>query len=482
MIKRFAKLSPFAIAVALIATGCNGAGPAEGTVPCDLENPCAAGLICSGSVTGESFCVIPVVIRGEVFDIADETPVEGALVQAVDINGAAIGTSGESDELGGYELLVPRLQDMDEELVDGVYTLRVQAAAFQEFPTPIRPALPIDVNEAAIEEDVAKGEGGETRLVVDNSLTLLALIMLPGDPSQLGSIRGDIIAEARSGVLVVAEGGMGTFTGFSDRLGDYTIFNVPAGDYDVNGFAAGVQLIPEMATVEPALATVNVDLFESFNPPNSVSGSVQIVNAPGGLTTSVVLALESTFNETAGRGAVPPGLRVGDVAGAFMIEGIPDGRYAVLAAFENDLLVRDPDENISGTDTVFIELPDPDQGVALVLSEGFKVTEALAVIGPGADGPEQVFSTEPVFEWEDDSSEDGYEIKVFDSFGVQVWTIEVGSVSGSATVSVTYAGPPLESGMFYQFRVQSFRDRPQGRSAISATEDLTGVFYYLGTG
>jgi hypothetical protein len=212
---------------------------------------------------------------------------------------------------------------------------------------------------------------------------------------------------------------------------------------------------------------------------NTVSGNVQIVNAPGDAVTSVVLCVESTFDDLTGLGKVPPGLRVGSVSGTFSIGEVPDGRYVVLAAFENDDLVRDPDQTIGGTEIVRIELPDPALGNDVDLPEGFKVTEALSVVGPGADGPEQVTNLTPTLEWEDDSSEDGYEITVYDAFGTLVWEDEIGPTTGSATVSHTYAGPAIEGGMFYQFRVTSFRERSGERTAISATEDLKGVFFYL---
>ena len=106
---------------------------------------------------------------------------------------------------------------------------------------------------------------------------------------------------------------------------------------------------------------------------------------------------------------------------------------------------------------------------------------ALGVMTPGADGPEEVLTPTPTFEWEDDSSEDGYEIRVFDAFGNEIWSDEIGPVSGSTTVTDTYAGPALETGLFYQFRAMSFRDKTGGRTAISSTEDLTGVFQFVGT-
>ena len=196
----------------------------------------------------------------------------------------------------------------------------------------------------------------------------------------------------------------------------------------------------------------------------TVSGTVQIVNAPGGSKTSVILVVEGTFDENLARGEAPPGLRAPeaglppDVAGAYTITGVPEGRYVVLAAFENDGLVRDPDISIGGTSILHIQVT---AGQTTTV-DGFKVTEALAVLGPGADGPEQVT---------DDSSEDEYQISVFDAFGNEVWTATEPRHTGD-NPAVPYGGP-LETGMYYQFRVTSMKNG----TPISRTEDLLGVFY-----
>ena len=467
----FSSKTSYFLVLTLLA-GCGG-GPGGGDGTCDLAAPeCTEGLVCSAVLDGEPRCVAPVTIRGQVLDIATDSPIEGALVQAVDVNGAAVGTSAATDVDGAFTLTVPVVRDADDAPADGSFTLRVQAAAYQEFPTAIRPALPLDATTAV---------SAEEEWVIENPLTTVKLIALPGDTSNLGSISGTVLGAQNAGILVVAEGADSAFTGFSNSEGLYTIFNVSAGTYTVQGYAAGLQLTAAPATLQAGEAIDGIDLVESDRPLSTVSGNVQIVNAPGGSRTSIVLALESTFAEAAGRGTVPPGLRVGDVEGAFSIADVPDGHYVVLAAFENDGLVRDPDQTIGGTEIVRIETPDPALGNMVTLPEGFKVTGALAVIGPGANGPEEVTTSTPTFEWADDSSEEGYEIHVFDAFGNEVWNNEIGPVSGSATVTHAYGGPPLESGMFYQFRVTSFRERDTERTAISMTEDLKGVFYFLDT-
>src|SRR5690606_20849628 len=207
-----------------------------------------------------------------------------------------------------------------------------------------------------------------------------------------------------------------------------------------------------------------------------VSGSVNIVDAPGGSATSVVLVPVSVFNEALERGPVPFGMRAPappeapTVTSGFSIPGIPPGRYKVLAAFENDDLVRDPDMGIAGTTIQEITVADD----AVSVSESFKVTEALEVVSPGAESPEIVTSA-PVLEWADDASEDRYEVVVYDAYGQLVWEDRaVPRVTGSSTVKVQYGGP-LQPGMVYQFRATSFRDMGGG-SAISRTEDLRGVF------
>ncbi len=452
--------------------GCGGfSGPSDNT--CDPNGQsCADGQVCEAFIGGESQCATPVVLRGAVIELVSGAPIEGALVQAVDANGTAVGTTGLSASDGTFSLSVPAVRDAEGNPVDGVYTLRVQAAYYQEFPTAIRPALPLDVASAELQD-----EGW----LIESALTTIGLIRIPGDTSDLGSISGTVQADGNAGALIVASDGEEAFTSFSDSQGDYVIFNVSPGTYTVQGYAAGMQLEPAYATLEAGEDVSDVHLMQSNRPLNTISGNVQIVNAPGDAITSVVLSVESTFDEFTGRGKVPPGLRVWPVSGAFSINDIPDGRYVVLAAFENDDLVRDPDQTIGGTAVVRVELPDPTLGNEVNLPEGFKVTEALSVIRPGADRPESLANSTPTLEWEDDSSEDGYELRVFDAFGNLIWEDELGPTSGSATVAHAYAGSSLQMGMFYQFRVVSFRERSGVRTAISATEDLKGVFLYLPT-
>ena len=241
-------------------------------------------------------------------------------------------------------------------------------------------------------------------------------------------------------------------------------------DLEVRGFAAGLSLEAAAVSVEAGKETKDVDLAASDAALGAVNGDVSFVNASA-QSTSVVLVVESTFNEVLARGEVPRGLRAAPVTGKYSFADVPAGDYVVLAAFENDELVRDPDQSIGGTAIQRISV----QGATIDVP-GFKITGALAVVAPGKDGPETV-GADVSFEWDDDSSEDGYEVTVLDTFGNEVWKdTEVPRVTGSATVTLAYGGPGLSPG-YYQFRAVSWReDKQSGRTYISATEDLKGVF------
>ncbi|HWO14652.1 MAG TPA: fibronectin type III domain-containing protein, partial [Polyangiaceae bacterium] len=161
---------------------------------------------------------------------------------------------------------------------------------------------------------------------------------------------------------------------------------------------------------------------------------------------------------------------------AFEIAQVPRGEYVVLAAFENDLLVRDPDTSIGGTQLQHVAV---DSGASMAMDQSFKITEHLAIVGPGSETPERVAG--PVtFSWADDSSEDRYELELYTALGDLVWEQRaVPSVSGSDTVELSYAGPALTPGMVYQFRVTSMKDGRDGATALSKSEDLRGVFEWF---
>jgi len=330
----------------------------------------------------------------------------------------------------------------------------------QGFPLAPRVALPLDLDDAA-----AVGGSTDGGYTLASAVTDIGLIALENSAG-LGTIRGTIDAELPGGTLVVAGGS----TGIADASGDFTIFNVAAGKQSVSGYKQGYNLSTDEADVQVGATASGVVLEQTSESTAVVSGTVQIVNGGGASETSVILVLEDTFEEKTARGEAPAGLRAYPVTGAFSIEGVPDGRYVVLAAFENDGLVRDPDTSIGGTELQRVTVA----GQSVAIASGFKVTGALAVLLPGASGGDSVSGT-PTFQWEDDSSEDLYRVEVFDAFGTVVWeTMGNFDQGGSKPAEVAYGGPALEGGMIYQFRATSLK----GGVPIASTEDLRGVFLY----
>jgi hypothetical protein len=440
---------------------------------------CSASQVCETVENGGTpACFDPVVLAGKVFDLSTQAAVAGARVVALDPNRAPVTSVATSGTDGGFALPLPRQRKADGTPTGGPVTLRADAKGYQSFPAGLRVALPVDTSAAT------HASGAWT---VQSSLTDVGLIALAAGAGT-GSIRGSVAVPAdHGGVLVVAETGSparGT-TAIADRDGAFAIFNLAPGSYAVTAYARGQNYTPAQVTVQAGQDT-STSLSIAGAAAASVGGSVQIVNGGQGTATSVILVVESTFDPVLIRGDAPPGLRAPDagvapnVTGAFSISGVPDGRYVALAAFENDLLVRDPDTCISGTQIVHVAvLGGSLQGSA----PGFKVTGALDVITPGASGPEQVTSA-PSFSWKDDSGEASYDVVVFDALGNVVWQVNIPGVSGrdpsvtygqtSGVNSTTVAAQPLRSGMYYQFRATS---KNGSGCPLSQTEDLKGVFY-----
>jgi len=456
------RLSHLAIPVLLI--GCGG----DGDKRCDpaAQSGCDDGERCEEVSGGEPVCLAPVELRGRVIDLGDARGVAGARVVAVDVNGAAASSVAISDSDGSYVLPVPALRNADHTPSAFAVSLRADAAGYLSFPGTVRQALPVDIATAT-----ADGDG----FVIQSALTDIGLFAKANAPA--GSIRGKVaVPDDHAGVLVVGEtGGMG-FAAIAGRDGDYQIFNVPAGHYKVTAYAVGH--VYTAAEVDVAATAVVRDLSLDAAAPGSLTGQVSIVDGGGASTTSVVAFVESTFDPVTGRGIAPPGLRSPrtgppSVTGSFAIDGVPPGRYVVVAAFENDGLVRDPDHCIAGTADVHVEVA---AGQPAAAPSVFKLTGALAMSSPGALMADAVTGA-PTFRWADDSSEDHYLVEVFDAFGQRTWMSTIPGVSGSDP-SLVYAGPPLQAGMYYQWRVTSLKANTHGGAEceLSRSEDLRGVF------
>lgn len=461
--------------------GGSGGSVEPGFAECSLsseggsgESACETGSFCTTTTDNGTACVSEeslIAMQGNVYDINTLAAIEGATVVLLDINGAPLSDVATTAADGTYELTIIPPVDRDVDtgeitlIEDPAGYLNVSAQAYEDFPSGLRESLPIDLSNP---------EATESGQLISNSLTEVALIPLDV-VTGTGSIVGTVeLPENVVGALVVAELGDSAFTGIADRDGGYQIFNLPPGTYTVTPYVQGVTY--DSATVDLADGATNtLDFSFTEGELATVSGALNFVNTPGEIReTSVLLIVESTFDEVTKRGKLPPGLRVevgtpDTDSAAYTFEGVPPGNYVVLAAYENDFLVQDPDEGIAGTDILHLTVNAGDN-IAL---DNFKITEALEVFAPG----ETVNIPDPTFIFADDSGEDGYTVSLLNNDGQEIWTVNVPKVTGSDTVEVIYnsdgSGPVLESGKYYQFRAVSY---DISGDLLSATEDLKGVF------
>ena len=449
--------------------------------PAAETSECAEDLTCESAPGTEagSVCAVPLTLRGLVVDAEDAAGIEDARVFAMNAEGAPVTDVVETDGDGNYELYVPVARDAEGNVdQSSAITLAASASGYLSYPGGIRPAIPVSLIEPT---EVTDDDGNVVGETIENATTTVVLVGRdPADATGV-SISGSVDAGEPAGTLVLVDVAGTARSGVADLSGDFRIFDVPAGTATVDGFKGGLALAQETREVSGADVTDVVLSALGDDQTATVEGSVSIVNAPGGAGTSVVLIPKSVYDPVFERGSIPFGLRAPapgvapNVNGGWTIEGVPPGTYMVLAAFENDGLVRDPDTSIAGTEVVEITVP---AGETLQLPTGFKVTAALGVTGPGAELPEAV-SGPPTFVFEDDSSEDFYEVVVYDARGDEIWkVVDVPGVSGAENVELPYEGPALEAGMYYQFRATSIRDKNGQITPISRTEDLRGLFVY----
>jgi hypothetical protein len=239
-------------------------------------------------------------------DALTSDPIEGAHIIARNEELVAVTDVAVSDAQGSYRLELPTVRDADGKPLNFAYTLRGAAMQYEVFPGGLRTALPIFGSEA-VEKDQA--------WVIEGALTELVLLPLEDQETSRYRVSGSVNVEGKAaGVLVVAKARPEgepqdkpeAWSAISDRQGNFTLFNVASGQHDVRGYAAGLQLVPAQIAVFGQDVS-GVSLTESDAALVTVSGSVQIVSAPGNSVTSVIMVLEDTFDEDLARGEAPLG-------------------------------------------------------------------------------------------------------------------------------------------------------------------------------
>jgi hypothetical protein len=476
--------------LACLAACASDAPPSDLTAACTIRTSeeCQEERVCE-LMDGEPRCVAPIVVRGRVLDLSDGSAVAGARVVVLSPDGSARAPAIVTGPEGDYQVRVPVDRKQGGEPVETSVSLRVDATGYQTFPVAPREPVAIQLGDA-----IASGADpiGKAPLVLRGDATTVALSPLPGDASGLSTLSGRVRHELAAGALVVAnQQARSVATAVADAEGSFTLFNVPAGGTHLEAYRAGVGFPGVEITTRAGEHLEGIDLTESVAGLGTVSGRLEIVNADPTLATTVLLLAESTFEQVPpfARGFAPPGLRAANVSSTFSIDAVPPGSYAVVAAFENDFVGRDPMRSMAGTDAEFIQVAaNGEVGSALVASSAqalgpepalqLFITSALDVISPGAMQFEHLSARDAVeFEWEADPEADGYELRVFDTFGAVVQQVpDIPADPGSERARYTVQG--LAPGAVYQFRVVSFRqaDDETSREYLHATEDLRGAF------
>src|SRR5262249_12060617 len=126
---------------ALLTSGCGGGGG-----ECDpvANTGCDNGKACETvQGGGPPICVSPVVVKGRVFKVSDNTGIGGARVVATNVNGAPVSTVATSNTDGTYELPVPNTRDAHRAVGAHQLKLRAEAPGVVTVPSGGPPRLPL---------------------------------------------------------------------------------------------------------------------------------------------------------------------------------------------------------------------------------------------------------------------------------------------------------------------------------------------------
>ncbi len=446
-----------------------------GSKQCKLDDPstCSSGEVCESVLNQDApACFFPVQLQGHVSDLSAGVPIGGATVSALDGNGAPAALVAISATDGSYALRIPSVRaDSSGKPIGQKVALRAAAKNYFNFPSGVRISLPIDTSAAA------QANASSPYLIAGGQADI-GLITLPSASQGRPSVSGTVdVSPNQVGVLVVAETTDVPITAIADSNGGFTLFNVAPGSVHVQAYSRGTNYTAVDFSVQAGMDTTGLQIHKLGTPTATLNGSVNLVaGAPG--PTSVVLIVESTFNATLVRGEQPPGLRAPDpgiapnVTSAWSIAGVPDGRYVVLAAFENDGDVRDPDPNIAGTQIQHIAVSAG--AVVNGVQPSFKVTSAVSMVSPGAGDAMDLTPSQPTFVWQAYPSAKTYDLTLFDTMGSVVWS-KIGqiAVTGQNNTATYNGSTALSSGKVYQWRATA---RGTATNPISTTEELRGIF------
>src|SRR5678810_1069911 len=122
------------IAVLLTAALNYGCGGDDDTCDPIAQDGCDDGFVCE-VVDGQEApdCFEPVLVKGNVFDLGDDSAIAAARIVGLDANSSPVSSVSISDDNGDYELMIPTTRKADGTPMGYDVTLRADAAGYQTF-------------------------------------------------------------------------------------------------------------------------------------------------------------------------------------------------------------------------------------------------------------------------------------------------------------------------------------------------------------
>ncbi|MGD8616564.1 MAG: carboxypeptidase-like regulatory domain-containing protein [Gammaproteobacteria bacterium] len=428
------RLIGLALAGLVVLTACGGGGS-------NSDDPPPTGTLQLTVVDGES-----------------TTGLSDARVIVID------GATGESIDV----LTTDEMGTVSKVYNTGALQLRVSKQNYAPSPLPGIPPLPVQI------------------LADQTTAITVRLFALPA--AERGMISGQVTdsqGQPADTALIVATASDGSLLStIAGPGGGYVLHNVPTGSTTLNAFLGGYNFDPTAPVTVTADADTAQDIVAVGPASGQISGHVSFTSVSGDI-------IDITLLHPGTRDALPKLGTLTNAGGDYLMSGVPNGQFEIIASLENDGFVLDPDESVTqGIPTVMISQAAP------VITENFKVTGSIQLTNPpsNTNGIIPELGTVPVFAWTKASSyasAEYYVVEVIDESGDTIWGGFDAALNPLVTVlqgnepSVNYNSdgtatlPTLEPGRHYQLRVYAAvtdAGAPKGYRLLSASETLDGIF------
>jgi hypothetical protein len=353
----------------------------------------------------------------------------------------------------------------------GALQLRVSTQGYTQSPPPGIPPLPVQI--------------------VQNQTTPITVSLYALSPGDRGIISGQVTDSQglpADTALVVATAEDGTLQStIAGPDGNYVLHNVPAGSVTLNAFLGGHNFTTEGPTTVTSDTNTVQDIAAVSTAIGEISGHVSFTAVSGDI-------IDITLLHPGTRDALPQLRTLTNAGGDYVLSGVPNGEFEIVASLENDGFVLDPDESVTqGIPIVQISDATP------VITKGFKVTGSVQLTNPvsTADAVIPELGDIPTFTWTKASSyasADYYVVEVVDESGETVWGgFDTAANNYMPLVTVSQGNEPsvgynsdgtatlatLEQGRHYQLRVYAAvidAVEAKGYRLLSAGETLDGIF------